>query len=190
MGAWVIVGFGAYLRPSENMSIKREDLVRPEPGMSQYWSMLIYPEERPERSKTGTKDNALLWDVRELEWFSKVFEVLKEGPPGPIWPFRYDELTREFNAVCKELGLTKVVPYQLRHSGPSGDRLKRWRTNTEIQKRGRWAQESSVARYEKHARVTLEMQKLPQVVADYCRQCDTHLEEYFHGLPVPGAPQL
>ena len=188
MAAWVLIAFGAYLRPSEAMSLQKQDLIPPETGISRHWSLLIYPEERPERSKTGLKDNALLWDVKEMEWMSNVLKVLAEGPPGPVWPFRYDELTREFAKACKELRLEKVVPYQLRHSGPSWDRLKRWRTGAEIQKRGRWAQENSVARYEKHARVTLEMQKLSPSMAEYCRNCDRQIEEYFHGCPVPSVP--
>ena len=128
MAAWTMIGFGAYLRPSEHMSLQKVDLVKPEPGMSAFWALLIYPEEREEKSKTGLKDNALLWDVKELDWMKYVFEILAAGPPGPVWPFRYDELTREFAAACQELRLEKVVPYQLRHAGPSWDRLHHWTT--------------------------------------------------------------
>ena len=65
MAAWTMIGFGAYLRPSGNMSLQKVDLIKPEPGMSAFWALLIYPEEREDKSKTGLKGTALLWDVKE-----------------------------------------------------------------------------------------------------------------------------
>ena len=65
---------------------------------------------------------------------SHIFEALVQGPPGPIWLFRYDALCREFQKSCKELGLDKTVPSQLRHSRPSWDRLRQYRSAAEVQK--------------------------------------------------------
>eukprot|EP00974_Lingulodinium_polyedra_P015541 1505344-Lingulodinium_polyedra.AAC.1 len=54
----------------------------------------------------------------------------------------------------------KFVLYQLRHGGPSHDRLHDLRTRGAVKDRGRWASDSSLRRYEAHARVQQVMQKL------------------------------
>ena len=46
--------------------------------------------------------------------------------------------------------------YQLRHGGPSHDRRSRTRSLAEVKQRGRWASDTSVRRYEAHARLQQE----------------------------------
>ena len=58
----------------------------------------------------------------------------------------------EVKKATKELGV-KMVPYQVRHSGPSWDALQKTRTLAEIQKRGCWVSARSVVRYEKGGRI-------------------------------------
>ena len=55
----------------------------------------------------------------------------------------------------------KYVPYQLRHGGPSHDRLKRYRSMAEIKARSRWASDYTMKRYEAHALVQQELAALP-----------------------------
>jgi hypothetical protein len=82
------------------------------------------------------------------------------------------------------------VPYQLRHSGASHDRLKNLRALMEVLKRGRWRSLKSVARYERHASVAIEFRKLASHIQDHCVTCEARLEAAFLGreparLPPP-----
>eukprot|EP00974_Lingulodinium_polyedra_P051784 4979751-Lingulodinium_polyedra.AAC.1 len=61
---------------------------------------------------------------------------------------------------CSEELRVPFVPCQLRHSGPSWDRLRNLRPLLEVQKRGMWASYAPVARYEKAARSLAECQRI------------------------------
>eukprot|EP00971_Amphidinium_carterae_P269632 5348970-Amphidinium_carterae.1 len=62
-----------------------------------------------------------------------------------------------------ELNGVLVQPHSMRHSGPSHDLLHSLRTMLEVKRRGRWASDSSLARYERHALVAQQWQRLPAV---------------------------
>ena len=65
--------------------------------------------------------------------------------------FDYPTFCLEFRAALTELEMSHlgVLPYAWRHSGPSIHRAQNRRALLEVQKRGRWKQAKSVARYEK-----------------------------------------
>ena len=52
----------------------------------------------------------------------------------------------------------------LRHTGPSQDRLSNQRSLAQVKRRGRWASDSSVKRYEKSSRINARLAALPQEV--------------------------
>ena len=54
----------------------------------------------------------------------------------------------------KKITVSELVLYQARHSGPSIDRARGIRSLQKIKRRGRWSAESSVQRYERHARLS------------------------------------
>ena len=127
------------------------------------WSLLIAPRELGITTKVGATDDSVDWDVPELEWVTELFKILRKGPlDEPVWSFTYGSLIAEFRRSCRRLGVN-VVPYQLRHSGASWDRLQRHRSLEQIMKRGRWGCMRSVARYEKSARVAADYAKLTAV---------------------------
>eukprot|EP00969_Alexandrium_andersonii_P053148 2335305-Alexandrium_andersonii.AAC.1 len=66
LGLWVLLGHGAYLRPSSNMALRRGGLVPPVPGLTEHWGLLLHQSQHGERSKTGSQDDSLMWDVPEL----------------------------------------------------------------------------------------------------------------------------
>ena len=97
------------------------------------------PEERPERSKTGDYDVSLSLDSPWMtSWSHTLFCLLKDNhPEAPLWDFDYNEYSKVFKKVVEELGLD-ITPYQTRHSGPSIDRARGYRSQGEVQKRGQW----------------------------------------------------
>ena len=66
----------------------------------------------------------------------------------------------ELSATATGLGDKFAVLYQLRHSGASWDRFKEYRTLLEVKQRGRWASDNSLKRYEQHAMVAQQFEKL------------------------------
>ena len=77
-------------------------------------------------------------------------------------------MRRRMRQAAQAIELTPLAPcpYQCRHGGASHDRLVEARPLAEAQHRGGWKCFQSVRRYEKHGRVTLELQRLrPEVRA-------------------------
>jgi hypothetical protein len=177
MCVWVLLGHAGYLGPSTNMGLRRACLVPPVDGVSKYWGLLLlHASEFGMRSKTGSQDDAVLLDSPDLLWLGKVLPLLKVGrPEEKIWPFTYHEVVVQFAKVCKELEIT-AVPYQLRHTGPSWDRLQERRSLQEIQKRGQWKAHSSVPRYEKSTRVMATYSRQPASVRRRCEALAAELE--------------
>ena len=181
MGAWVILSYGGYLRPKETMGLRRGDLIAPVIGVTNHWCLLICPEERRDRTKIGESDDSVVWDAEYLQWFNPVLEALKVGDQDELlWDFSYGEIAGEIKKVSEELQIS-VVPYQLRHAGPSWERLTKLRTLEQIQKRGRWKTMRSVTRYEKAARLTHQVQSLTSHQLHLCEACVDRVEEFVLG---------
>lgn len=123
MGVWVLVGLGGYLRPSSNMKLRKGCLVPPHRAMCDHWGLLLNPSEFHKVSKTRTSDDSIIWDFQELLWMRRVFPVLRRGDEAErVWTFDYPTVAREISRCAMMLGCA-FVPYQLRHSGPSWERL-------------------------------------------------------------------
>ena len=96
----------------------------------------------------------------------------------PVFPFTYQEFLVEWRAVLKTMPF-HAVPYQARHSGASLDAAQQFRPRKEIMDRGRWASQSSLIRYEKHARVAASLVKLPVERRVFFETADAQLEALF-----------
>jgi hypothetical protein len=185
MALWVLVGFIAYLRPSENMKLKKRDIVRPRPGVTKFWGLLLCSSESHLQSKTGASDESVMMDNKSITWIGEALAALAEGEGSDaLWPFTYPELSAELRACSRDLGV-KLVPYQLRHAGPSWDRIKNFRSLMDIQKRGRWKSFKSVTRYEKATLILSEFDRLPKLIKQHCDLCTLHLKEYMLGTLEP-----
>ena len=87
---------------------------------------------------------------------------------GLLFPSSYLEMQEDFRLAQIDLGLEDIaVLYRIRHGGPSHDRAFRHRTAQEIKSRGTWASDSSVARYEAHARLQQVEARLPALLQDW-----------------------
>ena len=170
-----------YMRPSEPLGILRGDLQKPVLNVSRRWQLLLFPEERSDRSKTFAANDSIAMHCQWATWLPLTAEVLADGPKDEVvFNFTYPEFLVEWEACRKHLGL-KMVPYEARHSGPSVDAAKGLRTRTEIKNRGRWASERSVTRYEQRARLVRSYNLLTaaqQARADYC---EAHLGDMLLG---------
>lgn len=187
MSIFLLLSVSTYARPSELLRARVFSLVRPGHNISKGWSLLLSPEEGPSRTKTGEFDTSLLIDSPYLlGWIEKFFECLKMAHPEErLWDFDYEEYQRTFQLIGKMLGM-QATPYQTRHSGPSIDRARNYRSQQEVQKRGQWKAAKSVMRYEKSARLAATWDSLPTQVQEYAKACEAELGEILLGqVPAP-----
>ena len=85
----------------------------------------------------------------------------------------------------------ELTSYVLRHTGLSHDHLSGARSFPAIQRRGRWALESPVRRYEKSSRVTSRLKDLPAELLAFSHRCDRHLGSILDGsVAVPQLPPV
>ena len=178
MGVWVLTAWGGYLRPSDCMRLRLCDLVPPVPHISDRWCLNLNPEEEEQQSKTGVSDEAIIWDDHEVKWLTQVFQALRlDGEErSEIWDFSYPDLCRVWRRGVTALKLAHLVPYQIRHSAPSWERLHNRRSRSGVGKKGRWKSPASLDRYEKSAMVTQNYRRIPIVQRRYYEECAKQLE--------------
>ena len=98
--------------------LRKGSLIPPSRGISGRWDLLLHPSDFGVKSKTGTQDDALFWDLPELLWRDKLFGEISNGSPDDmLGPFKYGQLARAVGRAAEALGI-EFVPYHLRHSGP------------------------------------------------------------------------
>ena len=196
MGVAVLTAHQAYLRPLELFSIRRKDLIPPATGSGAlaHWCLLLGPWETRRPTKSGVYDDSVLLDHPSLEWTLPLLAGLKQGAPdGCIWPFTREAFTRSFGRAVRALGLRSwgFVPYSLRHSGPSWDKVEGRLSLDEIQRRGRWQNPKTVMRYERSSRVSALLSTLSPAVVRYLQRCEKFLRQFVVGdAPLPELPPL
>ena len=160
--------------------------MRPMRGITGTWSLLLSPEERKERSKTGEADDSIALDSAWLSFLNPVLEIMKtDGPQDEsLWGFDYPLYVKEFRGAARELRL-ELVPYQARHSGPSIDRSQNLRSHEETRKRGRWRHQKSMVRYEKAARLASTYCQLDAQMRALLELADLHLGAVILGQASP-----
>ena len=158
----------------------------------QHWSLVLGARDAGRPTKMGVYDDAVILDHEELAWLDAPFRALQAQRAGtaPLWNFDEAEFHTAFCRAAELCGMghLHLTPYHLRHAGPSWDALRRRRTQREIQRRGRWASQTSVQRYERSSRVVAVLQELPADVLDFLRRCEEHLATIVMGHAPPPAP--
>ena len=158
----LVLMFTAYLRPGEALGLREEDLVvltREAINVS----INLHPSDRQEQSKVGLTDETILLDSKVVPSLGQMLARLRLGHPHmPLFRIDYKQLKKAWEEQLQAEGLQprSMVLYQLRHSGPSHDRLHNHRPLLEVKRRGRWAADSSIRRYEAHAKIQQEFQRL------------------------------
>ena len=157
------VMFTCYLRPGEALNLREEDLVRPYGGLKTH-SLNLHPQDRQEESKVGVHDETLLLDSSVVPGLGAMLTKLLTGAPhSSLFQLQAEDLRNLWQNALTSLGLGPqyAVLYQIRHSGPSHDRLYNLRDLASVKRRGRWAADSSVKRYEAAAKLSQEFHRLP-----------------------------
>ena len=152
MALWILVCFTTYYRPSEVFSLKVGDLLRPTARLPNY-ALQLHPGEGGVSSKARIFDDGVPLDSPMMKWLPsaliKVLRLRSRKPDEPMFQFTYQELLNQFKEACGALRFSDPSLYRLRHGGASHDAASRLRSIPEIKRRGRWASDASVRRYEK-----------------------------------------
>jgi integrase len=202
-GLCVALMFETYARPSEVVSFRRPSLglqLAGGSGKAAFLTVVLRAAELAVAGKTGELDHSVPLDRPRHQWLADL--VLRWAAPlAPedfLFDFGVDILWRRMQQAARALDLKPLAPcpYQCRHGGASHDRLVDARPLAEVQHRGGWKRFQSVRRYEKHGRVSLELQKLrPEVRAKLLSEapnaaaaCVSTFGQLFGGLaPASGA---
>ncbi|CAK0801113.1 unnamed protein product, partial [Prorocentrum cordatum] len=130
--AAVLKTYAAYISA---VGLREQDLFLPSGSCTDY-GFNLHPSARGEYSKTSMSDESLLLDSVEVPWLGPLLARARSGDPqAPLF-----RLTAAQLGVLRRQSLeraevpTRCVPYQLRHGGPSHDRLKRYRSMGEIKR--------------------------------------------------------
>ena len=191
MMLFVLLCVSGYFRPGELLRLRRGDLVPPARGILDGWSALIAPEEENRPTKVGNFNDSVNLSCSLMPWLGVLLADLHlAGSTAPAWKFTYNQFMLAFQTATTELQLARIVPYQMRHSGPSIDLALGHRSLEEAQKRGRWASASTMARYERHSRLAKEWDQLNVTQQQLFQQCADQLEAVATGRRHTCALQL
>ena len=190
MAVAVLMGFSAYLRPSELIKLLASSLVRPLPG-SQFWALHLNPIEKLEPSKAGAFDDTILMDGSQVMFLNSAYEQLLSlrSPMERLFPWSYGEFLECFRQSAVAIGVPELAPYHMRHSGASWDRLQNLRSIDQVQRRGRWASHRNMLRYEKHGRMVSAFNSLPKVHQLHALECERKIVGLLSGQEKYVAPQ-
>ena len=179
--AATVLFFDCYLRPGVGCDLRLGNVVAPVRSLGYHaWVLVLSPlnqalaiGEAPRPSKTGEFNDSLKVGSPGRQWAAKLLELLWTHAKNrgdysvasrfvKLFPFGLAEYEKVFKLALKSLKLAhlKLVPHCLRHGAPSHDIMHHLRTKREAMDRGFWRSYDSVRRYEKHGRITSQLNKL------------------------------
>ena len=188
----ILVAADGYLRPSDLLDIQPEDVTAGQGRLGaefRHTTVLLAPFQRGKSTKTNEFNDSVIFDTQGREWIGAVLATLaKKAPPEKkLFQLTISQFNKAMKVLADMLKITEmeVVPYLLRHSGPSQDYLAKLRTLPDIQKRGRWRSPESVRRYEKAARVMSRLSLLTETQMAFCQLACKHIVRLAEGFPTP-----
>lgn len=169
-----IVMFETYARPSEALALTTSCITSPLKGAQgtlAATSLVIRARDLGVSSKTGCFDVSVALGLPRQVWVGRALSRLARSCPAGarLLEFDHHSFGRSF-AVADAAGVgpgpLQACLYSLRHGGASHDRARQSRSVAAVQLRGGWRCFESVRRYEKHALIGRELQRLGRPAAE------------------------
>ena len=184
-----------YMRPGEILGLRGSSLISPQPRLGRsyrHYAVLAHPWAHGRASKVGQFDESIMLDSPNRLWMNQLAAKLLETRSKAefLADFSYREWATVWRSCCLTLGLPAATLYVLRHTGASDDRLRRNRSLPEIKRRGRWASETSVKRYEKSARTMAVIEHWPPRLLQHLRLCENLLSPVLLGKKAAIQPPI
>jgi hypothetical protein len=190
----LLLQFHTYIRPGVCDQLQVSQLVPPHRAAGadfSQWAIHLYPSDLLRPGKTGGFDEAVLID--QFPWLEPFLLLLTRGrnQTDLLWPIAEVILRAQIQQALRYLGLSHLNAsrYALRHGGASHYLLIHARPLVEVQSRGHWRSNLSLARYGKPARALKELHRMPPQVVEYGKAVAENLADVFHQrrLLVPPA---
>ena len=170
LAAALLLQLDTYARPDEILHVRLEDVIKPSSKVCSFWGIIFGNSQRGEMTKGKLQDDTVLLDSLDRSYAPTVLKMVtkkcRQKSDLIFGVCTVHEYEAAFRTACAALGLSqfRLVPHCVRHSGPSVDFLRRARTATEIQTRGRWATQKSILRYQKPGQMLSKMSKVPNEI--------------------------
>ncbi|CAK0825583.1 unnamed protein product [Prorocentrum cordatum] len=167
-GIAFLVAYDCYLREQDWLQLKGEDLVG-----SKWHDFLDGDTEVRVSRQVKSKEWQLTARVKQIKPTDKVFNTTAA------------KATSVWRGIQSKFGLEWIGPmHTLRHSGPSYDILHKRRSIQEVQRRGRWTQAKSMARYAKLHSLIVHDARLPAKIKDAGRRALHDLSSTLESIPT------
>lgn len=182
MGLAVLISFDGYLRRSEVLKLRYEDIAigaDPRLGLIEAKSTdRVHIHIRV--AKTGSYQGI---EIRDPHVRLLIKQYLNEIQPGQrLFPFSSSTYHRWFKKACLILGLSdQYSPHCLRHGGATRDYLNDTPIN-DVMVRGRWAAMQSASHYIQMGRQLMMLNQVPEQVDQCGRIILTALSQFMIGV--------
>ena len=179
------------------MKVYAADLVNKN-ELYQFSVLVLAPFERNEGSKVGIYDEVLILDDVRAPWLDRLLHqqslsmMKSQGASASMWDFNAKQFLEVWRACVQCLGVEELAksPYQNRHAGASRDHLMKLRSIASIQRRGRWAVDSSARIYDKPGRLQQMINKFGKEWMGLGEDIRLNFERYYHSGSVALPRQL
>eukprot|EP00933_Yihiella_yeosuensis_P058885 TRINITY_DN59656_c0_g1_i1.p2 TRINITY_DN59656_c0_g1~~TRINITY_DN59656_c0_g1_i1.p2 ORF type:complete len:186 (+),score=21.79 TRINITY_DN59656_c0_g1_i1:54-611(+) len=167
-----------YLRPSECLRTSTDDVLQPTNKMKT-WGVIIGTPDQP--AKDTEIDDSVFAGGKKWEWLAYALESLWKATPANSLLFADLSLASFEHCMRKtmqKLGLEdlSLTPYTARHGSASLDHYANTMSLREIQRRGRWKSQASVARYNKSGKLQRQVNKLTNIQIRNAEDIEVNLE--------------
>ena len=187
----ILLSFMLYLRPSEGLKLRCQDVVRPtrKKGAFSMWTFILHPYEEGVPSKTQEFDESLQLDLAyHKEMGAALWRALNlqaRAPGDKVFSVTTSEVNELLASARDALNLGPLGVlhmYRLRHGGASHDYANGLRDLASVQARGRWQAARSVRRYQKGARLAQLFASLKDAVQHECLMATDGLDALLRSL--------
>lgn len=170
-GKCIPIQLDGYMRPSDALMLTRQHILKPSllagPPFDTCWGAVLAPQHERQRMKNGEFDCGVVFGINDRAWVAQYVSYLYTSSHGSdrLFPsLTLESYEYAFRKATQALDLQDlhVTPHTMRHTGPSHDRFCKAISLEEIGKRGHWKSLSSVRRYEKHACLLRQLNRLTE----------------------------
>lgn len=165
IGAAVLLAHHCYLRVGELLRVRVWHVVGPRSPRTGYTNRFAFVHIP--KAKTGDLQDVEITDP-DVAWITAVAMCAARerssdgGAHARVFPCAEHTFRKRFATAAAALGLPPtIVPHSLRHGGATHDHASGARSAAEIQKRGRWRSDKSMAYYVGQMRSALATLQVP-----------------------------
>ncbi|CAK0860257.1 unnamed protein product, partial [Prorocentrum cordatum] len=128
MAVFLLTMASGYFRPSHLLTLTRGNIIAPAMGVRRWWSLLRFPDDKPQRSKTGLSDVGVMLDSGWFQCAMPIFRELARGDPEEkVWAFNYPQFLAVFKKCAVECFMRRRCEEKANFSVEIGA-AERWQT--------------------------------------------------------------